>query len=436
MRGRTPLAVAFLVVLWVFAFQTPTAFSELAPGTVIDKTNAEQAQGLIPDPVLNWIKKGDGSMTVGELSYNPDEFLPPAAKANMEGNKGKYDVGPDGMLVDVKTGKLPEFIDGMPFPEINMEDPNAGPKIMYNKHYYSYAVGPIQVPFQVSWVGRKTGFEREIIMDYWTYILDGYPPAREESNPENVEMHSLIIALAPYDIKGTNILLWRYRNDRLDSTFAYVPAIRRVRRMSPANRSDSFLGSDFCVDDAWGYGGKINTFNWKLIGKKDQLVPFIVGDPYKLTKNDTEGELASDSGTRTIDYGYKTEGWQGAPWWPTSGIIYVNRPTYILECSAKDKYYNYGPQQMWVDAALYTPTFKVISDRSGAYWKVEWQALCVLQNADKSYQTSGLANMMAFDDRSQHGCVLVLAAPDNHSRYMAEHDRNDFSLGGFQKLCK
>ena len=125
---------------------------------MIDKTNAEQAQGLIPDPVLNWVKKGEGSMTVGELSYNPDEFLPPPAKASMESNKGKYDVDAEGGIVDVKTGKLPEFIDGMPFPEIDPQDPHAGEKIMYNKHYYSYAVGPIQVPFQVSWVGRKTGF--------------------------------------------------------------------------------------------------------------------------------------------------------------------------------------------------------------------------------------------------------------------------------------
>jgi hypothetical protein len=411
------------------------AFAELAVGTVIDKTNAEQAEGLVPDAVLNWVKKGDGSMTIGDLPYQPDEFLPPPAKAYIESNKGKYDVGADGLIVDLKTGKLPEFIDGMPFPEIDIKDPNAGQKIMYNKHYYSYAVGPIQVPFQVSWVGRKTGFEREIIMDYWTYLLDGYPPAREEDNPEQVEMHSLIIALAPYDIRGTNILLWRYRNDRLDSTFAYVPAIRRVRRMSPANRSDSFLGSDFCVDDAWGYGGKIATFNWKLIEKKDQLVPFIAGPTIKLIKNDA-GEWVSQGGDRTIRYGFKMEGWQGAPWWPTEGLIYVNRPTYILECSAKDKYYNYGPQLLWVDAGLWTPTYKVISDRSGAYWKVEWQALNALQTEDKSYQTSGLANMMAFDDRSQHACVLVLTHPDNSTRYLARHDRNDFSLGGFQKLCK
>jgi hypothetical protein len=423
-----------LMLCLTFLCLSPTAFAEIAPGTVIDKTNAEEAQGLLPDPVLNWVKKGDGTLTVADLPYDPNTFMPPAGKKFMEANKGRYDVDADGMIVDVKTGKLPEFIDGLPFPEIDLEDPNAGAKVMYNKHFYSYIAGNVQVPFQVSWVGRKTGFERELICDYWTFVLDGYPPARELSNPENVEMHSLIIINAPFDVKGTNILLWRYRNDRMDSTFAYVPAIRRVRRMSPANRSDAFVGSDFCVDDAWGYGGKINAFTWKVIEKVDQLVPFYPGKPLKIGKNDA-GEWATVNQGEIISYGYEKDGFQGAPWWP-QGVVLVNRPTYILQCEAKDKYYNYGPQQLWIDGGCYTPTYKVISDRSGAYWKTEWQALGGVSNADGSVQLVGLANMMAFDDRSQHASCLVLYNPRNSTRYYAEMDKNDYSLGGFQKLCK
>lgn len=427
------LGTASLISLTLLCL-SPAAFAEIVPGTVIDKTNAEEAQGLVPDPVLNWVKKGDGTMKVGELPYDLSTFMPPPAVDFMESNKGKYGVDSDGLIVDLKTGKLPDHINGLPFPEIDLEDPDVAAKIMYNKHFYSYAAGNAQVPFQVSWVGLKTGFEREIIMDYWTYALDGYPAAQEESNPENVEMHSLIIALAPFDIKGTNILLWRYRDAKLDSTFAYVPAIRRVRRMSPANRSDAFLGTDFCVDDAWGYGGKINAFNWKLIEKKDQFLPVYPGKPLKLVKNDV-GEWATVNEGQNITYGFQTDGYQGAPWWPQE-IIYVKRPTYILECTAKDKYYNYGPQQLWVDAGCYTPTYKVISDRAGAYWKVEWQSIGGISSTDGSYRFAGLANMMAFDDRSEHACVLVLYNPKNSSRYTAQHDRNDFSLGGFQKLCK
>ncbi len=428
------LMLALLICL-AFVWPAPTVFADLAPGTVIDKTNADQAEGLIPDPVLNWIKKGDGTMTVGELPYDPTAYMPPAGKKYNEANKGRYDVDENGLMVDVKTGKLPKFIDGLPFPEIDLKDPHAASKIMYNKHYYSYLVGNVDVPFQVSWVGRKTGYEREIDSDYRTYVLAGYPPAKEEPNPEGVELHSLIIILAPFDVKGTNILLWRYLDKRLDSTFAYIPAIRRVRRMSPANRSDAFLGTDFCVDDAWGYGGKINAFTWKVIKKVDQLVPFYPGKPLKLVKNDA-GEWETANTGQKFTYGFQKKGFQGAPWWPVEGLVLVKRPTYILECKAKDKYYNYGPQQLWIDAGCYTPTYKVISDRSGAYWKVEWQALGGDSNEDGSVLLVGLANMMAFDDRSQHACVLALFDPKNTTRYFANLDKNDFSLGGFQKLCK
>jgi hypothetical protein len=434
MRGRTPLILAFLAVLWAFSLPNSSAFGEPAPGTVIDKTNWQEIEGLVPDAVLNWIKKGDGTMKIGELPYDPSLYMPPAGLENMEGNKGKYEVDAEGLMVEVKTGKPPQFIEGLPFPEINPDDPNVGSKIMYNKHYYSYIVGNVVVPFQTKWVGRKTGFERELTFEYWTYILDGFPPARQESNPENVEMHSLIITLTPFDVKGTNILLWRYRDNRLDSTFAYVPAIRRVRRMSPANRSDAFLGSDFCVDDAWGYGGKINAFKWKLLKTVDQLVPFYPGPPVKLQKNEA-GEWASIPEGQNVSYGFETQGWQGAPWWPQE-LIYVKRQTYILECEAKDKYYNYGPQHLWVDAGAYTPTYKVITDRSGSYWKTEWQSLGGIGDAKQDFKFIGLANMMAFDDRSEHACVLILYNPKNSSRYIAKIDRNDFSLGGFQKMCK
>ena len=70
---------------------------------------------------------------------------------------------------------------------------------------------------------------------------------------------------------------------------AYIPAIRRARRMSPANRSDAFVGSDLCVDDAWGYAGKVNNFEWKVLRKEQQLVPFFDTDPQPLQGND-EGE--------------------------------------------------------------------------------------------------------------------------------------------------
>ena len=55
-------------------------------------------------------------------------------------------------------------------------------------------------------------------------------------------------ANSPYDMAGTAVLTWRYRDPKAeDNSFAYVPAIRRVRRMTPANRSDAMMGSDMAA---------------------------------------------------------------------------------------------------------------------------------------------------------------------------------------------
>ncbi len=434
MNRREPLVILLVVAALILAgaiLPLPTA-ADLAPGEVIDKTNYQKLEGLVPDVLLNWIKKGD-SIKIGKLDYDPAEFMPPACIQNMETNKGKYTIDKDGVLADVNTGKLPKFVMGLPFPEIDLKDPLAGFKIMYNKNYYTYGVGSIRVPFQPIWIARR-GLEREMDMDYWVYVKDGYPGAKEGGNPNNIEIYSMMRALAPFDVKGTNILLWRYRSKKQDSTFAYVPAIRRVRRMSPANRSDAFLGTDFCVDDAWGYAGKVNNFQWKVLKKAGQIVPFIPGPPFELKQND-EGEWITANNRRKVTYGYQVDGYQGAPWFPAD-LIFLMRPTYVLECRAKDPYYNYGLQYLWIDAEFYQPTYKVIHDRSGKYWKTEWQSQCAFHNADKSIMFMGLGNMMAFDDRSDHATNIILVDPRNYSTFYMHQDPNDYSLAGFQKMCK
>ncbi|MEW6444153.1 MAG: outer membrane lipoprotein-sorting protein [bacterium] len=434
MRAAKCLTAA-LLGLGLLASPGASASADVTAGDVINKDSWQKAEGLLPEPVLNWIKKGD-VLEVGQLSYDPGEFLPPAALESLQTNIGRYDIDENGTIIDKSSRKLPDFISGLPFPQIDPNDPQAAPKIMHNKNYYTYACGNLDVPFQTTWIGRSTGAERKLDCQYLVYVMDGDPIHKDESNTENIEVHSIIRILAPFDIAGTNVLLWRYRDDRSDSSLTYVPSIRRVRRMSPANRSDAFVGSDFCVDDAWGYAGKVGAFDWKILRKEDQLVPFYPKDPLPLEKQ-------ADGSFRTINpgkqyqplLGMKKEGYTGAPWFPTN-IVVVKRPTYVIECKAKDPYYNYGVQYLWVDAEFYQPSWKVIHDRSGTYWKVEWQPQVAFESADKKVRLIGLACMLAVDDRSDHACFIDLVHPNNQTDYWDAQDKNDYSIAGFQKLCK
>ncbi len=413
------------------------AVAEVAPGDLVDKSNWEKMEGLVPDPVLNWVKNGDITVNVGELTYDPKEYLNPEHKKSREANRGKYDLDADVMFVDKATGKFPEYVTGVPFPEpqLDTKDPNVGAKIMYNKFYASYTQGNLRFPFGTVWVSRNGGFEREVKCEWQQYPLDGFSGHKDESNREGYERFALIRVLSPFDIAGTNILLMRYRGNKADTTLAYVPAIRRVRRMSPANRSDSFIGSDACVDDAWCFDGKVNAFEWKMLRKQDALLPFLSDSPQPLSKG-KEKEYWTGKSMKQIRYGYEEEGWQGTPWHPTN-LIWVKRPAYVLEMTPKDPYYNYGTQYMWVDAEVNLMTvWKVIYDRANKYWKVMWYSWSAFQAPKGEMRLICPTSMLAVDDRTNHGTIIRFPEPDNNWGFWTKLNKNDYSLGGFQKLCK
>jgi hypothetical protein len=265
--------------------------------------------------------------------------------------------------------------------------------------------------------------------------LDGYPPARERPNPDQIQNYNIFLVKNPVDLAGTAVMGWRYRAGTVqDLNFAYVPAIRRVRRTSPANRSDAFVGSDACVDDAMGYDGKIPAFNWKVIGQQEALFPFLRLDTQRIVQNEME-EWVSTPDVAEIEYGYQKEGWQGAPWAPTN-LVWAKRPAWVILAQPKDRYYNYGDQHLWVDTETFYPIYKVIHDRAGKYWKTFIISTVGAESADKEMRFMLVSSQQAIDDRRQHSTYVEDASPRNEWAQFVDLDENDFSLAGFQKYCK
>ena len=59
---------------------------------------------------------------------------------------------------------------------------------------------------------------------------------------------SLFVFDEPRDVQGTAFLVHAHR-DSADDQWLYLPALRRVKRISSANRSGSFMGSEFAYED-------------------------------------------------------------------------------------------------------------------------------------------------------------------------------------------
>jgi hypothetical protein len=429
---RVVSMVGVFLALW--AGLAGEAAADVSPGEVVDKTNWQKAEGLVPESVLNWVKKGDLVIRVGELNYDPNEYWPEAALQSFELNKGKYALDETGLIVDAATGKTPEHIFGIPFPDVDLDDPRAAYRLMYNRMCYAYTLGNNYYPMRAIWVGRA-GYEREVQAAFWTYPMIGYPPAGKENNSDLIEKYSMVQVIAPYDIAGTNVLTWRYLDERQDMSYAFVPAIRRVRRMSPANRSDAYLGTDMCVDDGYGYDGKVSAVDWMPVKRGQVLVPFLDENAQPLEQN-KKGEWLTTNTIKEIVYGYQAKDWQGAPWAPTN-VVWVKRDMFVLEFKPRDPYYNYGTQYLWVDAVVpYLVYYKIITDRANDYWKTIVLCLSGLHSPDKSVRFLQGQMYCTVDDRYDHMTLLSGLTRDQIGIYNAVQDRNTYSLAGFQRLCK
>jgi hypothetical protein len=109
---------------------------------------------------------------------------------------------------------------------------------------------------------------------------------------------------------------------------------------------------------------------------------------------------------------------------------------YVVEVRAKDPYYNYGPQELWVYEGNCIAHYKIINDRAGKYWKTVMMAIGFFESGDKEMKLTYAGEQVVIDERADHATLISGPTPTDIWQYGAEMDEDDFSLGGFQKFCK
>jgi hypothetical protein len=423
-----------VITLFLSLFITSQGSCDVVPGDVIDQTNWEKVEGLVQEEVLRFVKEGALILHIEALNYDPGKHLPSYALEARKTNAGKYDLDEDDWIIEAETGRRTERILGHPFPVIDPADPRAGTKIMYNTKYWQFVQGSLRGPLVQAYLSPRD-YLRGVAAFNVNLYMDGNPEAIARPNPDRVMKYQITSATSPYDIAGTAVLTWRYRDPRVeDNSFAYVPAIRRVRRMTPANRSDGMMGSDMAVDDAGMYDGKVTAMTWKFLGKEERLVAFMGKDPERIVRNE-DGEWSSTEYVTEIDFGYEKEGWQGAPWAPLN-FIWAKRPVYVVEVTPKDPYYNYGTQLIWVDTENWCPVHKTINDRAGKFWKFTFHAGMNFEDKDKTMKIQSAGNQIVVDQRNKRSTVSLPATSTDIWTYYAKTPRDTFTLGGFQRFCK
>jgi len=104
---------------------------------------------------------------------------------------------------------------------------------------------------------------------------------------------SIIFFAKPANIRDTALLTFDYDDPKSDDDqWLYLPALKKVRRISSSDRGDYFMGTDFTFEDM-KQTPELQDYHWKLLGS-ETIAGF---DCWKV-----EGMPVSDDVARELGY--------------------------------------------------------------------------------------------------------------------------------------
>lgn len=178
----------------------------------------------------------------------------------------------------------------------------------------------------------------------------------------------------PFDIAGTGFIVMRYRDPyRADDAWAYIPSLRRVRRISAEVKSDSLLGTEDTLEDFYGFAGRVLEWEWEYVGSKKILAIARSRYPYPYFGGPNGITAIDDWALREVDIVKGTPLWSGHP---------------------------YSTKVIMFDAQNSIPWYSDAYDRGGKLWKV-WRIPAVwtedphFENGEKHTTTNPFTGQLA-----------------------------------------
>ena len=323
----------------------PGLQADVSPGETIDKSRLAEVRPLI-SPSIEWILDRGATMKVAEPK---PVGWPQAFREATERYAGQVRLAPDGLTLE-------NYIAGQPFPTLDPNDPAMAVKVMWNYEYRPYPGTDDFVEYDFpAWDGSlnreapmsverlfRIGESRRLYYN-GRLVVDPKPEMPNASGYRFQEFVGPI--LAPYDLKGVGLLTYRYIDPaKPDASFLYLPVLRRVRRLSTAQRSDAILGTDADPDSFWGYAGHIAWMAWRFLGEKEML-GVMHGEHYPIQQCPGAADFMF------------CDTWE-------------KRRVYVIEGRSRLSQYAYGKRILYIDKQAWVVTYEDIYDQAGELWKV------------------------------------------------------------------
>ncbi|MCP3986516.1 MAG: DUF1329 domain-containing protein [bacterium] len=364
MRSR-PFSV--LLMMLMLAAPGLTEQEDVVPGAptfkegdIITLENVNSLKPFLPKEF--WVNRDfffyEGmELMVGPFnrSYSP----PPEYHAATERFRGEPRIGPE--------NSLENYTAGQPFPMEEIDcaaDPQAGTKIIWNfdyqwsgtggaaEYYYSYWDRGEELPLFYEGTARSVILSHRVEKPYLDEHDGDVFRAELRKQAFGIEINQ------PFDARGIALMTYRYKSAdkpqaeaKNDDTWVYVPALRRVRRISTAQRTDAVSGTDFTMDDLRSFSGIIPQYEWECLGEFDIIAPMnskILAYPY-----------SKDINFGPYGVSYASDNWE-------------MRKAVKIRFTPRNSDHPYDHKDIYLDKETLTALYSFAYDRTNELWKIIW----------------------------------------------------------------
>ncbi len=336
------------------------ATPQFAEGDIITLDQVDKLRPFLPEEF--WDNRDFFFYEGMQMEIGPTMADYTPAQAYVEATarfRGQARIGPD--------SSLENYTAGQPFPmeEIDCKnDPQAAVKIMWNfdrqwrgagaqtDFFYSYWDRGEQLPLYYQGTAQSISLSHRV-----------EPSLLNESGGDVFRSEKRKSAggpfvEAPFDARGITLLTYRYKSSdkarseaRNDDTWVYVPTLRRVRRISTAQRTDAVAGTDFTMDDLFSFNGIVPQYDWQCLDERKMIGPF---------------------NTKVKAYPYEKEHNFG-PY----GLCFANdrwelRDAVLIRRIPKNTDHPYHHKDIWIEKQTLTALYGFAYDGKEELWKILW----------------------------------------------------------------
>jgi hypothetical protein len=207
---------------------------------------------------------------------------------------------------------------------------------------------------------------------YFSHRADLLPETTDLVPGTDLEFAEYNETATPYDLRGQRFLVYRYRNslEKDDDVWAYIPSLRRVRRIPANERADSLFGSDYTFEDLYLFSGHPWDHDWQFHGDRIVLAPMDTHrNCFPLNIPGWSADKITQLGDDDQFFACKWGPYRALPF---VGETWQKREAIELEQTPKSPTHPYSRRLVWYDKETFSPLMAIAYDRAGKAFRVSW----------------------------------------------------------------